>query len=143
MASHKQFAANKANAKRRTGPTSASGKNRSRMNSWKHGLAATTLVIGDEEPKHFECLRTNLFEEFDPRSGMVCELVERMAGLLWRLRRIPRLEAAVVEAHRDPLDELAFTTSERDLPERGVGLALIRDAHPPDVLGKLSHMREV
>lgn len=100
MASNKQLKANKANAQRSTGPRTQAGKARSRLNSRKHGLTARLLVIGDEDPEQFEALRAALVEEFRPSSGMAQELVERLATLLWRLRRVPVLEAAIFEALR-------------------------------------------
>ena len=45
MATEKQIAANRANAKRSTGPTTAGGKARSSQNALRHGLARST--IGD------------------------------------------------------------------------------------------------
>lgn len=39
MASEKQIAANRANAKRSTGPKTAIGKSRSRWNAFRHGLS--------------------------------------------------------------------------------------------------------
>ncbi len=77
MASRKQLEANRENAKRSTGPKSQAGKARSRVNSRKHGLTAKTLVIGDEDPAQFDKLRAELMQEFDPQSGLECELVER------------------------------------------------------------------
>ena len=100
MASAKQVAANRANAKLSAGPKSASGKARSRMNSWRHGLAATTVVVGNEDPVQFEALCAELERDFKPRSGLSRQLVERLATLLWRLRRVPTLEAAILVALR-------------------------------------------
>jgi hypothetical protein len=90
MTSAKQLKANRANAARSTGPKSRLGKSRSRMNSFKHGLTAQQIVIGDEDPTEFEALRHDLEEEFAPRVGLESELVDRLASLLWRIRRIPR-----------------------------------------------------
>lgn len=42
MATEKQIAANRANAKKSTGPKSAAGKERSSRNSIKHGLSGLT-----------------------------------------------------------------------------------------------------
>ena len=56
MASEKQVMANRANAKRSTGPKTAAGKALSRMNAHKHGLTAQTIAIGDEDPKAFDLL---------------------------------------------------------------------------------------
>lgn len=45
MASEKQIAANRANAKRSTGPKTPAGKRRSSGNAFKHGLS---LPLGDD-----------------------------------------------------------------------------------------------
>ena len=101
MASEKQVVANRANAKRSTGPKTVAGKALSRMNAHKHGLTAETIVIGDEDPKAFDMLRAELEEEYNPRPGIESELVERLAVLMWRMRRIPIFEAALIELGRE------------------------------------------
>ena len=101
MASQKQQEANRTNAKRSTGPKTVGGKALSRMNAHKHGLTAETIVIGDEDPRAFDMLRAELEEEYKPRPGIESELVERLAVLMWRMRRIPMFEAALIELKRD------------------------------------------
>ena len=101
MASQKQQEANRTNAKRSTGPKTVAGKALSRMNAHKHGLTAETIVIGDEDPRAFDMLRAELEEEYNPRPGIESELVERLAVLMWRMRRIPIFEAALIEVRRE------------------------------------------
>lgn len=98
MTSRRQLEANRANAKRSTGPKSSDGKARSRMNGVKHGLTAKQIVIGDEDPDELESLRADLDIEFEPRGRLHHELVDHLAGLLWRRRRMHALEAALVKA---------------------------------------------
>jgi hypothetical protein len=109
MASRKQLEANRQNATRSTGPKTQAGKARSRLNSRKHGLTAKMIVIGGEDPAQFEELRAELMEQHDPQSVLECELVERLSGILWRLRRVPFFEAAILEAHKAELEEFAMT----------------------------------
>ena len=45
-------------------------------------------------------------ERFDPQSVIERELVERLAGIFWRIRRIPRLEAAIIEIRRNQISYL-------------------------------------
>ena len=101
MATRRQLEANRANAKRSTGPRSADGKAQSSKNSLAHGLTAQDIVIADEDPEEFERLRAGLQADFEPTSTIELELVERLAGLLWRLRRIPVLEGALLDARRE------------------------------------------
>lgn len=105
MASEKQIEANRANAKRSTGPKTAEGRTRSRANAWKHGLTADTLVIIGEVPDEFDELRIALLDSYDPQSPWESELVERLAGIFWRLRRVPFYEAAIVDARHEELKE--------------------------------------
>ena len=147
MASTKQLAANRTNAKRSTGPKSGFGKARSRMNACKHGLTAQQIVIGNEDPAQLDILVAGLEEEYEPQSMLEVELIGRLAVALWRLRRIPRFEAAVIEARRvevvvarrralaflDERDEEATRTH----ADRDIGLALIQDSQNQDTFGKL------
>lgn len=100
MASEKQLEANRTNAQKSTGPRTNAGKAHSRLNSRKHGLTAKTLVIVGENADDFDHLRAELMNEHDPQSALECELVERLAGILWRLRRLPFFEAAILDARQ-------------------------------------------
>ena len=40
----------------------------------------------------------NSSTEHDPQSALECELVERLAGIIWRQRRVPVFEAAILDA---------------------------------------------
>src|SRR5689334_20567763 len=90
--------ANRANAKRSTGPKTAAGKSRSKLNALKHGLSAERVVIGDEDPREFEALRAALQRDWQPDTALESELVNQLAGILWRLRRVSAIEAAIVKA---------------------------------------------
>ena len=153
MASEKQLAANRANAKRSTGPRTEEGKGRSRLNGWKHGLAADDIVICHEDPRALEALRTELLEQLAPRPGLETMLVERIAAQEWRLRRIPVLEAAALDTFCVNLADAEARweassyedTAEKDEDEdenlrrsQQLGQAIINDARDCEVLGKLS-----
>lgn len=139
MATKIQLEANRANARRSTGPKTPSGKARSSMNGLKHGLTAKSIVIGDEDPAQFELLRKALEEEYNPRSVLARELVERAAGIIWRLRRIPRWEAAILGIRCDQV--MTFNISEKAYSadfDAVTGMALIDDGAHNDALGKLT-----
>ena len=149
MATNKQIEANRANATKSTGPRSQAGKARSRLNSRKHGLTAKTLIIVGECADDFERLRTELTAEHDPQSTLECELVEHLAGILWRLRRVPHLEAWILDAgHAKVMDcqlpniwHASEETEEEDEEQSDrkakFGYALINYASLGDALGKL------
>ena len=96
MASQRQLEANRANAKRSTGPKTQNGKARSSMNALTHGLTAKAHVIGDEDPQEFAALQGSLITDLTPAGSFEQELVRQIAGDLWRRRRAARMEAAVI-----------------------------------------------
>ncbi len=147
MTSDKQLHANRANATKSPGPRSQAGKARSRLNSRKHGLTAKMLIIVGEDADDFDELRAELMDEYDPQSALECELVERLAGILWRLRRVPFFEAAIFDARHGQVsrarslnnrvsEESRETGSDRNASP--FGQALINDAGSSNALGKLA-----
>jgi hypothetical protein len=148
MATNKQLLANRQNAKKSTGPRSQAGKARSRLNSRKHGLTAKTLIIVGECADDFEQLRAELMDEHDPQSASECELVS-LVGNLWRPRRVPFFEAAILGARYLEVRDRQFLNYHalREIKEEEVedwkasvhfGQALIEDASWNDALGKLA-----
>ena len=104
MSSEKQIAANRANARRSTGPNTNDGKSRSRMNAWKHGLRAEKVVIAGEDAEDLQAIQRALWEEHQPEPGMESLLVERLAHYAWRMRRAVVFEAALLgEGPTQPL----------------------------------------
>jgi hypothetical protein len=100
MTSKKQKTANRANAQKSTGPRSPNGKARAAQNALKHGLTAVTPVLPDEDASAFEELRQRFFAQFQPDTALEIELVEDLTCLLWRLRRVPPIEAGILQATR-------------------------------------------
>lgn len=98
MTSKKQKTANRANAQKSTGPRSPNGKSRSALNALQHGLTAVTPVLPDEDASAFEELRQRFFAQFQPDTALEIELVEDLTCLLWRLRRVPSIEAGILQA---------------------------------------------
>jgi hypothetical protein len=89
--------ANQQNSKRSSGPNSESGKAITRGNALRHGLLAQKITIYDECPEEFEALCKSAHDSLKPRDSLQEHLVDRIAVCLWRLRRIPNLEAGIVE----------------------------------------------
>jgi len=94
MATEHQIAANRLNALQSRGPKTAAGRAVSRRNALKHGLTARSLMIEGENPSQLEELRSELFDAYEPHGAIEEHLVDMMAGTMWRLRRVPGLEAA-------------------------------------------------
>ncbi len=95
--SAKQIAANRANATRSTGPRTAEGKSRSRLNAMRHGLLATEAVNraseGAAARAAFDELTDRLENHYQPQGPVEEILVQKIAVATWRLKRLLRFEA--------------------------------------------------
>ena len=101
MATEAQIVANRANARKSTGPRTPEGKERASRNALKHGLLAREAVIRGEDPEEFELYREGMLEDLAPAGPMESMLAERIVGLSWRLRRAERLQNAAFAALDD------------------------------------------
>jgi uncharacterized membrane protein len=97
MATDKQFAANRQNAKHSTGPKTNCGKRRSRRNAIRHGLTAETVIDVYEDPAAYKALERAINADYRPRTNFEIELVARLASLLWRLRRALAIESGLLD----------------------------------------------
>jgi hypothetical protein len=105
MTTFKQIEANRRNALKSTGPTSAEGKQRSRANAVRHGLTAETVIGALEDAEDYKAFETAIIADYDAQSAVERELVLRLASLLWRLRRATTMETGLFEIQADHLRE--------------------------------------
>lgn len=129
MTTEKQWHANRLNALRSTGPKTEEGKASSSLNALRHGLTATKIALPGEDETQYEALRAGLLAEYVPTSLAEEILVDRLAGFVWRHRRVPAFEAALhvwFEAHQEKLhdkepldmvDEYVNPPSERSIAQ--------------------------
>lgn len=100
-----KLAANRRNARKSTGPRTAAGKARSRLNALKHGILASEAVIrageGAEEAVAFERLLEALREDLAPSGALEELLVEKLAVITWRWRRVLRFELGAIRERAD------------------------------------------
>jgi len=106
MTSFRQIEANRHNALKSTGPTTAEGKQRSRCNAVRHGLTAETVIGALEDAEDYKGFEAAIIADCDAQSAVERELVLRLASLLWRLRRGTTMETALFEIQADHLREL-------------------------------------
>ena len=95
MATERQIAANRLNAAR-GGPKTPEGKAAVSRNAVTHGLTSYNGLLPGEKLEDFSDLRARVLAELAPDSAIEIELAERIASLLWRLRRVPAFEAALL-----------------------------------------------
>jgi len=93
-----------------TGPRTQRGKDKSKNNALKHGMFSKPVVLEGESQSEFRALHNGLREDFQPVGTLEEVLVEKLAALLWRNRRLIIAEAAEIR--------VAATFCEWDLRER-------------------------
>ena len=126
MATKRQIAANRRNARRSTGPRSAAGKAASSANALRHGLAAArAVVLPDEDGEAYEGLRQGVIADLDPADTLQAALAQRIVVLLWRLDRAARLEAELFVHGRLAVQRAALVSSAvRDSAASGLAALL-------------------
>ncbi len=95
MASERQIEANRLNARASPGPRTEAGKAASSRNALTHGLTARTLLLEGEDPQEYRWLRQGVIHDYRPATTLERELVEQIVSVLWRMRRVPVVEAAL------------------------------------------------
>ena len=103
MSSDRQIKANNLNAQLSTGPRTPDGKARVASNALKHGLTGKLVVLRNENPADFDAFQVGLLSELSPSGGLEEALAEKIITDLWRLRRVPVLEAAIYR-RGDPMN---------------------------------------
>ena len=90
MTSDRQAAANRANARRSTGPRTAAGKATSRLNATRHGLSTSAAALPEFAADVARLTQVIAGDEGDPA---VREAAARIAGAAVDIARIRRLRA--------------------------------------------------
>ena len=82
-----------------TGPKTADGKRIAARNATTHGLFARDVVLTHlgEDPAGYEALHLELAADLRPPSLLEKHYVEKIAAASWRLRRLHRWQAQVLE----------------------------------------------
>jgi hypothetical protein len=120
-----------------TGPRTQQGKERSKRNAVTHGIFSKAVVLKGESQAEFNALLNGLRNDRQPVGTMEELLVEKLAVLFWRNRRLLIAEGAEIRAHSEfvrwnererQLQELV-----KILPQRSNG-GLIRSIANPTVL---------
>ncbi|HEY3835861.1 MAG TPA: hypothetical protein VGL72_04795 [Bryobacteraceae bacterium] len=105
MATPKQIEANRANAKKSTGPLTTEGKVKASLNAVSHGLTSGVHFLKDEDPKEFQALLADLNADHEPATHTEQILVEKMALNHWLSLRATRLQTLTLSLH-EPWQEM-------------------------------------
>jgi hypothetical protein len=93
MTSDKKAEANRRNSLKSTGPRTPEGKAAVRLNALKHGLLSEEVLLPGEDEAVLRELAESLRAQVQPVGELETLLVDRITSLLWRLRRLGRVEA--------------------------------------------------
>lgn len=102
--SEAQIKANRANARKSTGPRTPPGKARASQNALVHGLRAASLLAPGEDPRDLIAYRDAIIRCTNPRNPIEMEYTEQVIRAGWKLRRY---QAAEIEAMELQVAELA------------------------------------
>jgi hypothetical protein len=94
MATEKQLTANRANAKKSTGPRTEHGKRISARNGSRQRLFASHVLLVNESRDAFHALWNSFKELIEPEDAIENALMETMVMARWRNERLWAIEAA-------------------------------------------------
>jgi hypothetical protein len=136
MTSHRQFEANRRNARMSTGPRTEEGKRQSRRNAFRHGLTAETVIEILEDIDDYQAFEATIIADYDARTAVERELVLRLASLLWRIRRATAIETDLLriqaEILRDRRNACGPAAQPAQTPHNGV-YRFLKVATRPDL----------
>ena len=84
------------------------GYDASRLNALRHGVLSAHTVLSWEDKAEYEALLSALAQEHAPHGPTEEHLVEEIAGIIWRKRRLRLAEAA---SYRGGLETIANPSS--------------------------------
>ena len=84
------------------GPRTDAGRAAVRLNALRHGISADSPVIaGLEHEADWQAHLQGTLDSLTPAGHLEQELAQRIALLLWRLRRVARYERQAIEVNQD------------------------------------------
>jgi hypothetical protein len=121
-----------------TGPRTVQGKNRSKLNAFKHGLLSKVILLKGESPTEYNSLLNGLLDDWQTQGILETILVENLAALLWRKRRLFQAENAMV-TRKIVFIKRDFEAERRDEASEGSRTAittggLLRNLTNPDLV---------
>ena len=145
----KKLAANRANAKKSTGPRTAAGKKRCSKNATTHGIFCNDLVLPGEDAKLFESFRHAVLLKLSPQDIVELMIVDRIVIAQWKLRRLNAVEASAhvgiaqdrIKGAREELNHERvekFGTDEPDASHQMQQQLLDAEERDPDVINHLA-----
>jgi hypothetical protein len=109
-----------------TGPRSEAGKQRTRLNAYKHGLTGQIHLFTPEEQEAFERHCQSIVEALAPVGILEQELAHSIAEDKWRLKRIRAIESGIFALGRlaDELQPGSLQNDRREIDQPEIGQTL-------------------
>jgi hypothetical protein len=85
-------AINRANVQKSTGPRTEAGKQRSKMNAFRHGLTGQTVVLPTEDRSAYERHSQSFLDQYHPKDATETQLVQSLIDTSWRMNRAAAVE---------------------------------------------------
>jgi hypothetical protein len=104
---------------RATGPRTSASKEKSKYNAIKHGIFSKIVLLRGESGLEFNSLLNGLRNDFRPEGTLEEILVEKLASLVWRHRRMLIAEGAEIQRG---VQFYSWYKSERDEKEAAIFL---------------------
>jgi hypothetical protein len=152
----KKVLANRANAKKSTGPVTLKGKAKVAGNAITHGLSAEKHVIVGESLEEFKIFKDSMFQIYEPEGAYEEEIFIKIVDLKWRLRRVPSIETGIFgneilefdsdsnkAKSSDKIISSDFTEEHQKTVKKNqslIGVAFTRDSNAGSSLLKLNTM---
>jgi hypothetical protein len=123
--------ANRANAKKCTGPKSKASRLKTRFNALKLGLYASHEILPGEDRELYDAIQVRILAFYDPQAPMEEVLCGQIVKTIWRLRR---LKSADTVAHKRAsvsivANEVRNEVERRDATEFEIDFTLIRSLY--------------
>jgi hypothetical protein len=83
--------------RRATGPRTEQGKQRSSRNATKHGVFSKVVVLKGESRAEYEGVLAGLWEALQPEGALEELLVDKLATISWRQRRLLVAEGGEIQ----------------------------------------------
>lgn len=91
-------------ARNRNGPRTARGKAIASRNALKHGIFSDAIVLKGESRERYQSLLKSLWETLEPEGRLEELLVEKLAAISWRHRRLLVAESAEIRKNTEFLE---------------------------------------
>jgi hypothetical protein len=101
-----------------TAPSLKKRKNRSSRNALKSGIFSKSLILESESRDEYQLLLNGVRKDLQPEGTVESELVESIAFLLWRNRRLLQAENAEIAKARFSTPLEAYEKQQAELWDR-------------------------